>query len=50
MKKIVAVQDLDMWLDGGIGEVTEFSLPRAFQAPISLVWELTGKCFSNCIC
>lgn len=49
MKKIVAVQDLDMWLDGGIGEVAEFSLPRAFQAPISLVWELTGKCFSNCI-
>lgn len=49
MKKVVTTHDLDIWVDGGMTGIDQFQLPRAFGAPISLVWELTGKCFSNCI-
>ena len=49
MKKIITSENLDLWLDGGLGDGNGFALPKHFRAPISLVWELTGKCFSNCI-
>lgn len=48
-KKIISKIDLDMWLDGGMKAPEDFQMPQYFQAPISLIWELTGKCLSNCI-
>lgn len=48
-KKLVTHSELNVWLDNDFDTKARFELPAYFQAPISLVWELTGKCMSNCI-
>lgn len=49
MKTIVTSENLEQWIGGEIIVPKEFETLNSFQAPISLVWELTGKCMSNCI-
>lgn len=48
-KKLVTHSTLNVWLNNDFDMKASFELPAYFKAPISLVWELTGKCMSSCI-
>lgn len=47
-KKIIVQKDLDEYIDRSFNH-SSFELPRKFSAPISLIWEITGDCNSNCL-
>lgn len=48
MKKIIVQKNIDDFLDDDYNS-SNVEIPRKFSAPISLIWEITGKCNSNCI-
>lgn len=48
MGRILLEKDLSEYLKIDRDKVA-FDLPDKFVAPISLIWEITGKCNSNCV-
>lgn len=46
-KRIITQEDINIFLNDGLN--SPFKIPSKFSAPISLIWEVTGNCNSNCI-
>lgn len=47
-KKIIVQKDIDGYINSSFDN-SSFELPMKFSAPISLIWEITGECHSNCL-
>ena len=47
-KRILLQKDIDEYLNKKLNTYG-FEIPVKFSAPISLIWEITGKCNSKCL-
>lgn len=48
LRRIISGKNIDSTMESEFKSKT-FQIPKQFNAPISIVWEITGKCNSNCL-